>query len=49
MNVEKFVFKQDVYIAEINGKIGHGMLSLKNNTLLMCSSNIKYDPKSKKF
>ena len=48
MNVEKFVFKQDVYIAEINGKIGHGMLSLKNNTLLMCSSNIKYDPKIEK-
>ena len=48
LSVKKFLFNKDIYIAEINGKIGHGMLSLKDNTLLMCSTNIKYNPKNEK-
>ncbi|WP_440678961.1 dTDP-4-dehydrorhamnose 3,5-epimerase family protein [Candidatus Pelagibacter sp. HIMB1611] len=48
MNVKKFLFNKNIYIAEINGKIGHGMLSLKDNTLLMSSANIKYNPKNEK-
>ena len=45
MDVKEFLFNQDIYMAEINGKIGHGMLSLKDNTLLLSSTNIKYNKK----
>jgi dTDP-4-dehydrorhamnose 3,5-epimerase len=48
MDVKEFLFNQDIYMAEINGKIGHGMLSLKDNTLLLSSTNIKYNKKNER-